>query len=197
MSRSAWLLVALVFSSLPGSAQTPTPTPTPAVEEVVLDDLSIEHRITVSSRAAESSTASTTVLDRDRIERSQSTTAAEVVREVAGVHLLESGSLAGTAHVLTRGGDANFTLVLLDGIPLNDATDVQGGAFDLSTLDVDAIEGVEILRGPHSHFFGSSAVAGAINLVTRGGGSDAAFRLRLDAGEDSLVHAGTSASGPL
>ena len=150
-------------SPLPALAQTPTPTPDPVAAA------DIEEQITVSSRAAESATASTEVLDRDRIERSQAHDAAELVRSVAGVHLLGAGGLAGTSHALTRGGDANFTLVLLDGIPLNDATDVQGGAFDLSTLDVDAIDSVEVLRGPHSHFFGSSAVAGAINLVTRDG----------------------------
>ena len=154
----------------------------------------IEEQITVSSRAAESATASTEVVDRDRIERSQAHDTAELVRAVAGVHLLGAGGLAGTSHALTRGGDANFTLVLLDGIPLNDATDVQGGAFDLSTIDIDAIDSVEVLRGPHSHFFGSSAVAGAINLVTRDG-SDDAGSLRVDAGEDSLAHAGASIGG--
>ncbi|HEX2463440.1 MAG TPA: TonB-dependent receptor [Thermoanaerobaculia bacterium] len=172
-------------------AQTPTPTPDPAAAA------DLEEQITVTSRAAESATASTEVLDRDRVERSQAHDAAELVRSVAGVHLLGAGGLAGTSNALTRGGDANFTLVLLDGIPLNDATDVQGGAFDLSTLDVDAIDSVEVLRGPHSHFFGSSAVAGAINLVTRDGGAGTDGSLRLDAGEDSLLHAGASISGPI
>jgi outer membrane cobalamin receptor len=175
---------------VPAVAQTPTPTPDPVAAD-------LEEQITVSSRAAESATASTEVLDRERIERSQARDAAELVRSVAGVHLLGAGGLAGTSHALTRGGDANFTLVLLDGIPLNDATDVQGGAFDLSTLDLDAIDSVEVLRGPHSHFFGSSAVAGAINLVTRDGGAGADGSLRLDAGEDSLLHAAASIAGSI
>jgi outer membrane cobalamin receptor len=158
----------------------------------------VEEEITVSSRAAESATASTEVIDRDRIERSQANDAAELVREVAGVHVLAAGGLAGTSHALTRGGDANFTLVLLDGIPLNDATDVQGGAFDLATLDLDSIDSVEVLRGPHSHFFGSSAVAGAINLVTRdGNGGGDGGSVRVDAGEDSMLHAAASYAGPI
>ncbi len=177
-----------LFLAFFARAQTPTPTP----GAVAAAD--IEEQITVSSRAAESATASTEVIDRDRIERSQAHDAAELVRSVAGAHLLGAGGLAGTSHALVRGGDANFTLVLLDGIPLNDPTDVQGGAFDLSTVDVDAVQSVEVLRGPHSHFFGSSAVAGAINLVTRDGGDDDAS-LRVDAGEDSLLHAGASIGG--
>jgi outer membrane cobalamin receptor len=161
------------------------PPPAPRVEE----------EITVSERAAESPTAAVTIRDREAIERSMAVDAAELLRAVSGIHVVSQGSRAGTAHAYTRGGDANFTLVLLDGVPLNDATDVQGGAFNLATLRIDGVESVEVLRGPHSWFFGSSAVAGAINLVTRDGRDGPDGRLRLDAGEHSTLGAGLALSG--
>ena len=159
-------------------------------------DARVDEEITVSARAAESPAAAVTVLDADAIEREQARDASELVRSAAGVHLLSAGPRGGAAHAFTRGGDANFTLVLLDGIPLNDVTDVQGGAFNLSTMGADDLEAIEILRGPHSYFFGSSAVAGAINLVTRDGGGGRDGRLRLEAGGNSLLRAGVSLAGP-
>jgi outer membrane cobalamin receptor len=155
----------------------------------------VEEEITVSSRAAESETGSVSLIDREEIDRSEARDAGALVRSAAGLHLLTSGSRGGTSHAFVRGGDANFTLILLDGVPLNDATDVQGGAFNLSTLGVDDVESVEVLRGPQSMFFGSSAVAGAINLVTRDGRSGRGGQLRLEAGESSLRHAGGGGGG--
>jgi outer membrane cobalamin receptor len=184
------ILVATLLAAAPPPAQEP-----PADANAKTAVAAVEEEITVSARAAQSPTAAVTLYDAEEIERRAAHDGAELVRTAAGVHLLSSGPRGGTAHAFTRGGDANFTLVLLDGIPLNDATDVQGGAFDLATVGADDVGSVEILRGPYSYFFGSSAVAGAINLVTRDGRGGPDGRLRAEAGESSLVRAGVSVSG--
>jgi outer membrane cobalamin receptor len=155
----------------------------------------IEDEITVSARAADAETASVTVVPSDEIEDAEVRNAAELVRLFSGVNVVSQGTLGGTSHAYTRGGDANFTLVLLDGIPLNDASDRQGGAVNLSTLAVHDLDRVEILRGPYSHFLGSSAVAGALNLVTRGG-DEKRGDIDIDAGESSYQRGTLSVGAP-
>ena len=59
-----------------------------------------------------------------------------------------------------RGADPNYTLVLVDGVRVNDPTNARGGSFDFSSLDVADVERVEIARGPYSAVYGGDALAG-------------------------------------
>jgi outer membrane cobalamin receptor len=89
-----------------------------------------------------------------------------ILQQVPGIHLDEMGSRGGISSIYLRGADPNFTLIMLNGIPLNDSTDQRGGSIDISTIPIDQITRVEIVRGPLSALYGSEAMAGAINLVT-------------------------------
>ena len=77
------------------------------------------------------------------------------------------GGRGGTGSLYVRGADPNYTLVLIDGVRVNDPTNARGGSFDFSTLDVADVERVEIARGPYSAVYGGDALAGVINIVTR------------------------------
>ena len=112
---------------------------------------------------------SVTVVDRAAIESSNASTIAEVLRAAPFVDVSRTGGRGGLTTATIRGGDPNFTLVLLDGIPVNDPTNLLGGAFDFATLSVDNVERIEIVRGPLSSRFGSEALAGVINIVSRRG----------------------------
>ena len=92
---------------------------------------------------------------------------ADVLRRVAGVHLDQVGGRGGTGSLYLRGADPNYTLVLVDGVRVNDPTNARGGSFDFSTFDVADIERVEIARGPYSAVYGGDALAGVVNIVTR------------------------------
>ncbi|MES1262774.1 MAG: TonB-dependent receptor plug domain-containing protein, partial [Peristeroidobacter soli] len=61
----------------------------------------------------------------------------------------------------------NYTLVLVDGVRVNDPTNARGGSFDLSALDMADVERVEVARGPYSAVYGGDALAGVINIVTK------------------------------
>ena len=126
---------------------------------------------------------SVTVIDRQAIEASGGATLEDVLRAAPFVDLSPAGGRGGLTTVTLRGGDPNFTLVLLDGVPINDPTNLLGGSFDFSTLSVDNIERVEIVRGPLSSRFGSEAMAGVIHIVSRRG--------RIDPGWDAEVAAGS------
>jgi len=104
-----------------------------------------------------------------------------------------------------RGGDPTFTLVLVDGVPLNDGTSNQGDIASLAALSADEIEHIEIVRGPISSLYGSRALAGVVYLTTRratGRGLSARARLAVGSAAQrqangSLGAAGTKRDGQL
>lgn len=117
----------------------------------------------------ERSPGTVTVITREQIERSRYTSVADLLRHVPGVHLEAPGSRGSRASLYTRGLDPNQTLVLIDGVRMNDPINNRGGSFDLSTLDPAGIERIEIVRGPLSAVHGSDAIAGAVQVITRDG----------------------------
>jgi outer membrane cobalamin receptor len=110
-----------------------------------------------------------TVISREEIESGYYTSVVDLLRRVPGVHVGQPGSRGGRASIYTRGLDPNHTLILIDGVRMNDPTNNRGGSFDLSTLDPAGIERIEISRGPISAVHGSDAIAGVINIITRTG----------------------------
>jgi vitamin B12 transporter len=94
------------------------------------------------------------------------------LQEVPGLNVVQTGSYGGVTSLFTRGGESDYTKVLVDGIPANQP----GGAVDLAHLGTDLIERIEIVRGPASVLYGSDAVSGVIQIVTRKG----AGRPRID-----------------
>jgi outer membrane cobalamin receptor len=124
---------------------------------------------TVSPAPLSRTTASITVLSQEQIAAPQAASVTELLRQVPGVHIDQAGARGSVSSVYVRGGDPNFTTVLIDGIRVNDPTNSRGGSFDFSTLNTDAIERIEIVRGPLSAVYGSDAMSGVINIITRRG----------------------------
>jgi len=112
-----------------------------------------------------------TVIDRKLIDSSHSRNVSELLRTVPGVFVDQPGGRGGVSSIYLRGADPNFTLILLDGVKLNDPNNSRGGSFDLSTLGTDNIERIEIVKGPQSAVYGSDAIAGVINIITYDGNS--------------------------
>ena len=159
---------------------------------------------TVIDRPISSTTSTVFVIERATIEALAARSVADLLRFVPGVHLLTDGSRGGSTAAQIRGGDPNFTLVLLDGIPLNDTNDQQGGAFNLNSLPTETIDRIEVVSGPLSAHFGSTGLAGAINIITRVGspiaGTAAPARqgptinATIEGGSASLIRASTGIS---
>lgn len=150
---------------------------------------------TVHARPLATATAAVTVLDREAIAALDVATVAELIRFIPGLDVTSGGPRGAVATAQIRGGDPNFTAVLLDGVPLNDSTDQFGGAVNLNSLPTAQIERIEIVRGPLSSFFGSTGLAGAINIITRRGqSSQPAFGFGVAGGNASVVQADASLS---
>ena len=128
-----------------------------------------------------------TVLRGADLESQGIRTAAEALETVPGAHVAETGSFGGQTSLFMRGGESDYTKILVDGVPLNQA----GGFIDLAHLTTDNVDRIEIVRGPVSVLYGSDAVTGVVQIFTRTGRGPAQL--------GAEVHAGTygSADGAL
>ena len=117
---------------------------------------------------ASQSGSSITVIDQEQIRRGGQVNVAEVLRGQLGVDVVRQGGPGGVTSVFLRGGNSAQTKVLLDGISLNDPSNASR-AFDFSNLTVDNIERIEVLRGPQSMVYGSDAIGGVVNIITKRG----------------------------
>lgn len=138
-----------------------------------------------------------TVIDRIQIERLQKKSVLDILRTVPGLLVTQEGGAGGVSAVSLRGAEANFTVVLLDGVQVNNPTDTRGGAFDFDSLAVAAVERIEIVRGAQSAIYGSDALAGVINVITRATTEETVQRLAGEVGEGAYYQADFSASGSL
>jgi vitamin B12 transporter len=109
------------------------------------------------------------VITAETLSRSQGRTLPEVLNNVAGITIGGNGNNPGDVKsVFLRGATAANTLILIDGIPVNDASEITG-EYNISAIPVDQVERVEILKGGNSTLYGSDAVAGVINIITKKG----------------------------
>ncbi len=105
-----------------------------------------------------------TVITAETIEAQGYTFVPEVLRQVPGASVNLAGAPGALAQVRMRGGEANHTIVLIDGI---DITSPDIGETDFSTLVTGGLSRIEVLRGPQSGLYGSNALGGVVNLITR------------------------------
>src|SRR4029079_5007735 len=90
----------------------------------------------------------------------------DALREVPGLTVARSGSVGALTSVFPRGGESDYSMVLIDDVPVN----AFGGGFDFSHLAADDIDRIEIVRGPQSALFGSNAIGSVVRVITRHGG---------------------------
>ncbi|UZE96470.1 TonB-dependent receptor plug domain-containing protein [Alkalimarinus alittae] len=117
--------------------------------------------------AREASGSAVTVLDSDYLEQNQVRVISDVLRDIPGVSVSRGGGLGSPTSVRIRGAEANQTLVLIDGIEVNDVA--LDGEFNFGNLLNLEVERVEVLRGAQSALWGSDAMGGVINIVTKKG----------------------------
>jgi vitamin B12 transporter len=152
MRRLFVCATALALSSLPAAAQDALPETIVTATRIVTP--------------AERVPAAVTVLTRRDIEERGYATLADALSAVPGMRLVQGGGAGQPASAFLRGTNSRHVLVLLDGVPVNDPSD-SNGAFNFGNELLGDIERIEVVRGPASSLYGSAAIGGVVNLVTR------------------------------
>jgi vitamin B12 transporter len=111
--------------------------------------------------------ASASVVDDQQISDAHALTSADIMRAIPFVNLLQNGSAGSLSTITIRGGKPNLVLVMIDGIPVNDLSNLLGGAFDFSSLLTHDVERIEVVSGPLSSGYGSEAMSGVVNVITK------------------------------
>ncbi len=133
-----------------------------------------------------------TVVTGEQLRAQQIRNAADALRGLPGVSVSQTGGGAGLTQIRIRGAEANHTLVLIDGI---DASDPSGNEFDWSNLLAEDIERIEVIRGAQSGIYGSKAIGGVINIITKGGQGPLTLTARAEAGGYGTSDVAARASG--
>lgn len=112
--------------------------------------------------------SSLSVITEEEIEKSQKHTVFEALQGIPGLDTVRSGGPGGNSSIKIRGTETKHTLVLIDGIEVNDPISIDRH-YDFSSLSINNIERIEVLRGPQSTLYGSDAVGGVISIITKKG----------------------------
>ncbi len=184
---AAGVLAAFAFVLPIVSALGQTPPPTQLPETVVTatrTEIPLGH---VGS--------SITVVTGEEMEQQQTRIVSDALRRVPGLAVNRTGGVGGQTQVRIRGSEGNQTKVLIDGIEANDPAG--GSEFDFANMLASDIDRIEILRGPQSLLYGSDAVGGVINIITRRGGGPLRAAASLEGGSHNTQQATAGLAGGL
>lgn len=160
--KSKWLFALLIGASVQGVAQSANDS-TKQLNEVVIT-------ATKFPKSTHETGKVLTVIDRSQLQREEGKSLSQILNDQAGLVVNGANSNPGKdKSVFLQGADSKYTLILLDGIPIYDASG-GGGAFDLRLLTTDQVERIEILKGSQSTLYGTDAIAGVINIISRKNG---------------------------
>lgn len=142
--------------------------------------------------------ATVTVLDEAAIRAQQPIALTDLLLRTPGISLTRNGGFGTATSLRIRGADSSQTVMVIDGVRISDPS-ATGGGYSFSNLLIDDIERVEILRGPQSILWGSDAIGGVVNVLTRRAEKALEGSMAIEAGTHSTVNAraGIGGSGPL
>jgi len=137
---------------------------------------------------------SISVIDAATIEQRQTLSVADLLRTTAGVTIARNGGPGGFSSIFIRGASSEQTVALIDGVKINDPAS-PGGGFNFADLLTDNLDRIEILRGPQSVLWGSRAIGGVINIITRAPTDAIEARASGEYGGYDQGHANASVTG--
>jgi len=140
-----------------------------SVNPVYANDKTLDPIIVTATRTAQTvddALSPVIVITREDIERNQAVDVAELLRFHAGLDIARTGGAGSQTSLFLRGTESDHTLIMIDGVKFNPGT--TGGAA-LQNIDPEQIQQIEIVKGPRSTLYGSEAIGGVINIITRRG----------------------------
>lgn len=158
----------------------------------VIDEIVVEATRLAQTPAETGS--SITVIDRERLDTLAFPYALDAIAYAPGVTINQNGAFGGSATVRIRGASSEQTLVLINGVPTNDASS-PGGGFNFARLDTENIERIEVLKGPQSTLWGTDAIGGVVSITTRRPEPGLAGNLFLEGGSFDTRRGGAAIGG--
>ena len=134
------------------------------------------------------------VISGDTLTTSNPASLTDALRSVPGLMVTQAGGPAGTTGVMLRGANTGQTLVLIDGVRVNDPSGAAGD-FNFALVAPGTVDRVEVLRGPQSALYGSDAMGGVINIITKKGSGPAQYSIRTEGGCYGTASTTASMSG--
>jgi outer membrane cobalamin receptor len=166
----------------------------PAAIDIPLHISAIEETLVVSAAQIDQPLSRTpdsvTIIPGAAIDARQQFTLASALRSVPGVTLQQNGGPGTVTSLFMRGGESDFTLVLVDGIRAN----AFGGGLDLSQVPLQDVDRIEVLRGSQSALYGSDAIGGVVHVITRSGGKPSA-QAQIETGSRDMLRAAGATTG--
>lgn len=162
MKKKNFVVAALIISSrlMAQDSQQANDSLISSLDEVVLTSHKYSKKQSETGKVV-------SVINRQQLDRSSGRSVADILNTVAGTTIIGANNSPGTNLTASiRGSSAGNVLILVDGIPVNDPS-VITNYFDLNLFAIDQIERIEILKGGQSTLYGSDAVSGVINIITR------------------------------
>jgi vitamin B12 transporter len=138
---------------------------TDSMKQYTMSDEIVVTANRIESPLKETASSITVITSRD-IASSTATSLYDILQTVPGLETYKSGGLGQISTVLLRGGNSGQALILVDGVRMNMAND-PNGTFDFSSLSLNNVDRIEVLRGPQSTLYGSDAMSGVINIITK------------------------------
>lgn len=189
MKKKIFIAAAVMISSHVHGQRRSTDDSTKSLQAVIITANKIEQKQNETGKVL-------TVISQQELQRSAGKTIGEILNQQVGISIGGANSTPGTVQtVYTRGAASANTLILMDGIPLYDASGISS-EFDLNSFALDQVERIEILKGAQSTLYGSDAVAGVINIITKKpSGKKALVGLHLSGGSYNTWRGGVNVSG--
>jgi vitamin B12 transporter len=138
--------------------------------------------------------SSLTVITSQDIAASQAVSLPDVLKYVPGLNLVQTGGPGGQTSIFMRGTNLNHTKVLVDGIDISDPSN-PNATFDFGQFLTNDIDRIEVLRGPQSGLYGSDAIGGVINIITRSGAGPTQFTAAVEGGSFETFNQSASVRG--
>jgi len=165
--------------------------------QALADDVQLDPIVVTATRLPTPAShvgSSLTVITAEEIESRQERLLPDVLKNVPGLNIVQAGGPGAQTSVFMRGTNPNHTKVFIDGMDVGDPSNSNGG-FDFAHLLTQDIERVEILRGPQSGLYGSDAIGGVINIITRAGSGPAKLKAVVEGGSFGTFNQAASVQG--
>ena len=158
----------------------------------------LQHKVVVTATRIETPAhevaSSVSVISKEELERMKKATVLKTLEEIPGLTIIQNGAAGGAASIFIRGANSEHTLVLMDGIELNNPIS-PARSVDLAHFTLENIERIEVLRGPQSTLYGSDALSGVVNIITQKGRGKPKFSLSSAAGSYGTLYSRAGLGG--